>query len=117
MQMHLRMTDPKRPWRTNSNKEKLLRIDNEIKQHLDRASNMITAMADDEMQELVKNCRDANINSLPVTGERLRQTVDSAREKLTNFQYRKWENTTATMILPEAHAIKPTAVAQNPEKR
>ncbi|XP_063837418.1 uncharacterized protein LOC135086596 [Ostrinia nubilalis] len=96
-------SDPKRPWRTNSSKEKLLRIENELKRHIEKASDKITPLNDGDMKELVKECQEENRTARPVTTDRLRHTVDAAKKNLPNFQYRKIENTTATAILPEAH--------------
>lgn len=98
-------SDPKRPWRTNSSKEKLLRIENELKRHLEKASDKIIPMADGEMKELVKECHEESRDARPVTTDRLRNTVDAAKKNLPNFQYRKIENTTATAIFPDAHDI------------
>ncbi|CAG9781932.1 unnamed protein product [Diatraea saccharalis] len=98
--------DPKRPWRTNSSKERLLRIENEIKRHRERESDLIAPLADREMRELVNECRTETINARPVSAERLRNTVEAAKKNLPNFQYRKVENSTATAILPEAHLEK-----------
>lgn len=107
--------DPKRPWRTNSNKEKLVRIDCELKQHHDKASHLITPMDTEDMQELVKTCRAETLVAPPVLGDRLRDTVNAAKRNLTNFQYRKVENSTATAILPEAHELEAFPVAQELE--
>lgn len=109
------MSDPKRPWRTNSNKEKLVRIDCELKQHLDKASHLITPMGDKEMQDLVIRCQAETQVAPPVSGDRLRDTVDAAKKNLANFQYRKVENTTATAILPDAHMLEPFSETQDPE--
>lgn len=102
------ITDPKRPWRTNSNKEKLIRIDCELKQHLERATNLITPLTDNEMQELVDRCQAETLVAPSVSGDRLRETVDAAKKNLTNFHYRKVENTTATAILSHAHELEHT---------
>lgn len=108
-------SDPKRPWRTNSNKEKLVRIDCELKQHLDKASHYISPMEDIEMQELVDKCQAETLVAPPVSGDRLRETVEAAKKNLTNFQYRKVENTTATAILSDAHELEPKPVAKETE--
>lgn len=96
-------TDPKRPWQTNSSKEKLLRIDCDLKRHLGRASELVEPLAEGDMQRLVMSCREYAKKSPSVGADRLRETVDEARRNLPNFQYRKVDNTTATAILPEAH--------------
>lgn len=96
--------DPKRPWRTNSSKEKLLRVDSEIKRHLEKSAQMIVPLADDEMQDLLKECREEGRVAPPVGSNRLRDTVDAAKKNLPNFQYKKIDNTTATAIMPQAHA-------------
>ncbi|XP_028174213.1 uncharacterized protein LOC114362855 [Ostrinia furnacalis] len=54
-------SDPKRPWRTNSSKEKLLRIENELKRHIEKASDKITPLNDGDMKELVKECQEENL--------------------------------------------------------
>ncbi|KOB76510.1 Uncharacterized protein OBRU01_01738 [Operophtera brumata] len=102
-----KIIDPKRPWRTNSNKEKLVRIDCELKQHHDKATDLLTPMDTEDMQELVKTCRAETLLAPPILGDRLRETVNAAKKNLTNFQYRKVENTSATAILPEAHELEP----------
>lgn len=102
--------DPKRPWRTNSTKERLLRIESEIKQHRDRAGEMMAPLADGHMKELVKECQEETRYARPVPADRLRETVDAAKKNLPNFQYRKIENSTATAILPKAHEAEKSAV-------
>ncbi|XP_053623706.1 uncharacterized protein LOC128682829 isoform X2 [Plodia interpunctella] len=109
--------DPKRPWRTNSNKEKLLRIDSELKRHHEKSSDMITPMPENEMMELVKECREETLESPHVGAERLRDTVDAAMKNLPNFQYKRIVNSTATSILAEAHKVsdaKPDQTTENP---
>ncbi|CAG4955071.1 unnamed protein product [Colias eurytheme] len=95
--------DPKRPWRTQSSKEKLLRIDNDLKRHLEKASQAIAPIGDNEMRDLVRECQEETMNSPPVGADRLRETVDEARRNLPNFLYKKIQNSTATDILPTAH--------------
>lgn len=95
--------DPKRPWRTNSSKEKLLRVDSELKRHLEKSSQMIVPLAEQEMQELVKECKDEGRMAPAVGTNRLRDTVDAAKKNLPHFQYKKISNTTATSIMPQAH--------------
>ncbi|CAH2034195.1 unnamed protein product, partial [Iphiclides podalirius] len=97
------IADPKRPWRTNSCREKLLRVDCDLKRHLGRAADMIEPLNEGDMQQLVKSCREDVQKTPPVGADRLRETVDEARRSLPNFQYRRVDNTTATSILPEAH--------------
>ncbi|XP_063618167.1 uncharacterized protein LOC134791067 [Cydia splendana] len=95
--------DPMRPWRTHTSKEKLLRIDNELKRHHEVGSQAIAPMADGDMRDLVKECQEETQLSAKISAERLRDSVDSAKRNLPNFQYRKIDNGTATAILPEAH--------------
>lgn len=95
--------DPKRPWRTHSSKEKLLRIDNELKRHHEKASEVITPLPDCDMTDLVKECQQEGRESSGVGADRLRDTVNAAKKNLPNFQYRKIYNATATAILPDAH--------------
>ncbi|XP_047525069.1 uncharacterized protein LOC125062887 [Pieris napi] len=95
--------DPKRPWRTQSSKEKLFRIDNDIKRHLEKGDLSIDPLQEEEMQDLVKECREETLRNPPVNPDRLRETVVEARKNLPNFQYRTIENSTATNILPNAH--------------
>ncbi|CAK1588780.1 unnamed protein product [Parnassius mnemosyne] len=98
--------DVKRPWRTNSSKEKLLRIDVDLKRHLERGADLIGPLTDTDMQELVKTCLEKNAKSGPISADRLRETIDEARINLPNFQYRKVDNRTATAILSDAHVVK-----------
>ncbi|CAF4752421.1 unnamed protein product [Pieris macdunnoughi] len=95
--------DPKRLWRTQSSKEKLFRIDNDIKRHLEKGGQSIDPLQEEEMQDLVKECREETLRNPPVNPDRLRETVVEARKNLPNFQYRTIENSTATNILPNAH--------------
>lgn len=97
--------DPKRPWRTHSNKEKLHRIDGELKRHLEKSSQLIVPLADDDMKKLVKECQEETRAAPPVGINRLRDTVDAAKKNLPNFKYKKIDNTTATAILSEAHEL------------
>ncbi|XP_050683720.1 uncharacterized protein LOC126978727 isoform X2 [Leptidea sinapis] len=99
--------DPKRPWRTNSSKELLLRIDNDLKRHSEKADQAIAPMGDSELRDLIIECQDEALTGPLVGADRLRVTVEEARKKLPNFQYRKIENSTATCILPTAHTPKP----------
>ncbi|XP_075991199.1 uncharacterized protein LOC142986573 [Anticarsia gemmatalis] len=108
--------DPKRPWRTNTNKEKLLRIDGELKRHLEKSSQLIVPLADTDMQNLVKECREEARVAPPVGITRLRDTVDAAKKHLPNFQYRKIENSTAVAIMPEAHDLSPKIVPNDSNK-
>ncbi|CAK1554989.1 unnamed protein product [Leptosia nina] len=94
--------DPKRPWRTQTNREKLLRIDSDLRRHLEKAADAITPMTDADMKELMTQCLENSANQT-VRSDRLRETVDEARRNLPNFQYRKIENSTATCILLNAH--------------
>ncbi|KAL4717701.1 hypothetical protein ACJJTC_000850 [Scirpophaga incertulas] len=98
-------TDPKKPWRINSTKEKLIQIDHEIKRHNEKAYDMITPLTEGEMKELVNECRETHFNSAPIPICTLRSTVEAAKKSLPNFQYKNIENTTATTILPDAHQI------------
>ncbi|VVD05136.1 unnamed protein product [Leptidea sinapis] len=50
--------DPKRPWRTNSSKELLLRIDNDLKRHSEKADQAIAPMGDSELRDLIIECQD-----------------------------------------------------------
>lgn len=97
--------DPKRPWRTNSNKEKLLRVDNELKRHLEKSSQMIVPLVEQDMQDLVKQCKDEGRVAPAVGASRLRDTVDAAKKNLPHFQYKHISNTTATSIMPQAHVF------------
>lgn len=97
--------DPKKPWRTNTNKEKLLRIDSDLKRHHEKSSEMIRPLADGDMKNLVRECQEETRTALPVAAERLVETVNAAKKNLPNFQYKKIENTTATAILAEAHEV------------
>ncbi|KAJ8737193.1 hypothetical protein PYW07_000464 [Mythimna separata] len=108
-------TDPKRPWRTNSNKEKLLRVDSELKRHLEKSSQVIVPLAEQVMQELVKECNDEGRVAPAVGANRLRDTVDAAKKNLPQFQYKKIANSTATSIMPQAHAFhaKPTTPSKD----
>ncbi|XP_030023961.1 uncharacterized protein LOC115442900 [Manduca sexta] len=96
--------DPNKPWRTHSNKEKLLCIDNELKRHIQKAGDMTEPLSKEVMENLVKECREQN-NDQPVITTRLRETVDEAKKNLPNFQYKKICNTTATKLLHDAHSI------------
>lgn len=71
--------DPKRPWRTHSSKEKLLRIDNELKRHHEKASEVITPLPDCDMTDLVKECQQEGRESSGVGADRLRDTVNAAK--------------------------------------
>ncbi|XP_022118541.1 uncharacterized protein LOC110995597 [Pieris rapae] len=97
--------DPKRPWRTQSCKEKLMRIDNDIKRLLEKSNQSIDPLKEEEMQDLLNECREETLRNPPVNPDRLRESVDEARKNLPNFQYRTIENSTATIILPNAHEI------------
>lgn len=97
--------DPKRPWRTNSVKERLLRIENDLKRHFERGNDVIKPMDDGDMRDLVRNCEEESLVTTAVGKDRLRETVEEARRNLPNFQFRV-DNTTATAILPEAHVIQ-----------
>ncbi|KAI8430858.1 hypothetical protein MSG28_001000 [Choristoneura fumiferana] len=70
-------------------KEKLLRIDNELKRHHEKASEVIAPLAECDMSDLVKECQQETRDSLRVGADRLRDTVDAAKKNLPNFQYRK----------------------------
>ncbi|XP_052752671.1 uncharacterized protein LOC128201080 [Galleria mellonella] len=98
-------SDPKRPWRTHSSKEKLFRIDSELKRHHEKATELITPLADSDMKDLVMECQKQTFTACAVTADRLRDTVDSAKKNLPNFQYKKINNTTATAILAHAHDV------------
>ncbi|XP_038216561.1 uncharacterized protein LOC119835667 [Zerene cesonia] len=109
--------DPKRPWRTQSSKEKLLRIDNDLKRHLEKASQAIAPIGDNEMRDLVRECQEETMNSPPVGADRLRETVDEARRSLPNFQYKNIQNSTATDILPNAHGKSSQPQTNNADER
>lgn len=96
-------TDSKRPWRTNSNKEKLLRINIELKQHHDRASQILTPLDEGTMISLIRDCKQESATAPKVAADRLRDTVDEAKKNLSNFQYKNVHNSTATAILHDAH--------------
>ncbi|XP_059055174.1 uncharacterized protein LOC131849185 [Achroia grisella] len=98
-------SDPKRPWRTYSNKEKLFRIDSQLKRHYEKATQMITPLAESDMKDLVNECQKETDTTALITVERVRDTVDAAKKTLPNFQYRKVNNNTATAILAIAHDI------------
>lgn len=102
--MLLSGADPKRPWRTNSSKEKLHRVDSELKRHMEKAAQLVVPLADHEMQNLVQECRDEGRVAPSVGANRLRDTVEAARKNLPNFQYKNIENSTATSIMPRAHS-------------
>ncbi|CAG9558431.1 unnamed protein product [Danaus chrysippus] len=108
------VADPKRPWRIHSNKEKLLRIDSELKQHKEKSTNAIKPMEENDMKDLIKKCQEEALTAPRVGQDKLRETVDEARRCLPNFQYKKIENSTATAILPEAHsnATTPQSVVE-----
>ncbi|KAH9628008.1 hypothetical protein HF086_017983 [Spodoptera exigua] len=98
--------DDKRPWRTNSSKEKLFRVDSELKRHMKKSSQMIVPLPEHEMQHLVKECREEGSVAPAVGANRLRETVDAAKKNLPNFQYKKIYNSTATSIMPQAHTVQ-----------
>ncbi|XP_047543834.1 uncharacterized protein LOC125075975 [Vanessa atalanta] len=97
--------DPKRPWRTNSSRDKLLRVDIELKQHRARAIQAVTPLEEEKMKDLVKECQEETLVSRPIGADRLRETVEEARKNLPNFLYRNIENSTAITILPNAHEM------------
>ncbi|KAI5636440.1 hypothetical protein NE865_10860 [Phthorimaea operculella] len=97
------VTDPKRPWRTHSNKERLLRVNNELKRHHEMGSQCIVPLEDTVIKSLIQEGEEVNRSSPAVPGEKLRDVVDSAKRNLPNFQYKNLENSTATSILPSAH--------------
>lgn len=101
-------TDPKRPWRTHSNKERLLRINNELKHHHDKGSQKICPLDESTMKNLVQECEEEAQVASKIPASKLRETIDEAKKNLPNFQYRKIDNTTATMILPTAHNTENT---------
>lgn len=101
-------TDPKRPWRTHSNREKLLRINNELKHHHDKGSQKICPLDESTMRKLVQECEEEAQVASKIPATKLRETIDDAKKNLPNFQYRKIDNTTATMILPTAHNMENT---------
>lgn len=70
---------------------------------------MIVPLADQEMQDLVKECKDEGRVAPSVGANRLRDTVDAAKKNLPHFQYKQIYNTTATEIMPQAHAFHPKA--------
>ncbi|KAJ2954364.1 hypothetical protein O0L34_g2626 [Tuta absoluta] len=104
------VTDPKRPWRTHSNQERLLRINNELRHHHEMASTCVVPLEETVIKSLIQEGEEANRSSPAVTGDKLREVVDSAKKHLPNFQYKNPENTTATTILPSAHEA-PNTVA------
>ncbi|CAG5008317.1 unnamed protein product [Parnassius apollo] len=108
--------DVKRPWRINSSKEKLLRIDGDLKRHLERGADLIEPLTDTDMQELVKTCLETNAKSGPINADLLRETIDDARMNLPNFQYRKVDNKTATAILLGAHVAKDNVTGKDDGK-
>ncbi|PZC80033.1 hypothetical protein B5X24_HaOG215502 [Helicoverpa armigera] len=108
--------DPKRPWRTNSSKEKLLRVDLELKRHQEKSTEMIVPLADNDMQDLVKECREEWRVAPAVGPSRLRDTVDAAKKNLPHFQYKKIHNTTATSIMPQAHAFHAKPAPATPKE-
>lgn len=55
------------------------------------------------MRKLVQDCEEEAQIASKIPATKLRETIDDAKKKLPNFQYRKIDNTTATMILPTAH--------------
>lgn len=96
--------DSKRPWRINSNREKLLRIDGELKRHHEKASQLIHPMAEDEIKDLIKECEETiRVAPSAVTSDTLRLTIEAAKKNLPNFQYRSVNNSTATQIMCLAH--------------
>lgn len=98
-------SDPKRPWRTNSCREKLLRVDLELKQYKEKTDQVITPLEEHKMKDLVKECQEESSVACPIGADRLRETVEEARKNLPNFQFRNVENTTATAILPNAQFL------------
>lgn len=96
-------SDPKRPWRIHSNKERLLRINNELKHHHDQGSQMICPLDEGTMKILVLECEEEARTTSKVQATKIHETIDEAKKNLPNFQYRQIENTTATIILPTAH--------------
>ncbi|XP_048485801.1 uncharacterized protein LOC105393543 [Plutella xylostella] len=92
--------DAARPWRTHSSRERLLRVDLELRRHHEKASQLITALPDEEMKDLVKQCEAEPNLTKPMT---IRAVVDEAKKNLPNFQFRKIENSTATGIYADAH--------------
>ncbi|XP_046976911.1 uncharacterized protein LOC124542983 [Vanessa cardui] len=102
---NLNAADPKRPWRTNSSRDKLLRVDIELKQHRARAIQAVTPLEEEKMKDLVKECQEETLVSRPIGADRLRETVEEARKNLPNFMYRNVENSTAITILSNAHEI------------
>ncbi|CAH2103566.1 unnamed protein product [Euphydryas editha] len=103
---NLNSADPKRPWRTNSCKEKLLRVDVELKKHKEKANQAITPLEEDKMKSFVKECQEETLAVRPIGADRLREAIEEARKNLPNFQYRNAENTTATSILPNAQSLQ-----------
>lgn len=55
------------------------------------------------MKNLVQECEEEAQIASKIPATKLRETIDDAKKNLPNFQYRKIDNTTATMILPTAH--------------
>ena len=109
--------DSNRPWRTNSNREKLNRIENELKRHRDRATLSITPMEEEKMNDLLSECREEGRGAGPVGADRLRETVDEAMKNLPNFQYKNIQNSTATAIFPDAAIVEtPDIVEKQTQK-
>lgn len=98
----IKTNDSNRPWRIHSNKEKLNRIENELKRHRDRASLSITPMEEEKMNDLLSDCREEASGAGVVAADRLRETVDEAMRNLPNFQYKHTQNSTAIAIFPNA---------------
>lgn len=91
--------DPKRPWRTHSCKEKLLRIDNEIKRHDEKASEPIKPLQEGHLTELITECNEERVRFPSIHPSRVNQAVEETKIMLSNFQYKHVENSTALSIL------------------
>ncbi|GBP89953.1 hypothetical protein EVAR_63747_1 [Eumeta japonica] len=94
-------TDGKRPRRTNSMQEQVLRVDNELQYHHDKGSQSITPLPEEQIQLLIKECLERNSKGSPISGARLKEVVEQAKKSLPKFQYKKKiENSTALALLP-----------------
>ncbi|XP_041987747.1 uncharacterized protein LOC121739371 [Aricia agestis] len=104
LNISLSESDIKRPWRINSHKEKLARIDSKLKRHSEKSKEAINPVEENQMRFLIQECEKEGQVSCPVSANRLQEIVLEAKKDLPNFQYQV-QNTTATNILPEAHTV------------
>lgn len=65
------------------------------------------------MRKLVQECEEEAQVASKIPANKLRESIDEAKKNLPNFQYRKIDNTTATVILPTAHNTEITCSGTN----